>query len=45
VGWFDEDEREEAPGFALRRADGQGTVSLSSFRGVEPVVLIFGSFT
>ena len=34
-----------APDFALRTADGDGTVRLSTFRGQKPVVLIFGSFT
>jgi hypothetical protein len=34
-----------APDFTLSRHDGKGTVSLSSFRGKKPVVLIFGSFT
>lgn len=36
---------EQAPDFELPRLDGTGTVRLSSFRGVRPVALIFGSFT
>jgi hypothetical protein len=34
-----------APDFALKTADGSASVRLSSFRGQEPVVLIFGSHT
>ena len=34
-----------APDFALETADRSQTVRLSSFRGREPVVLIFGSHT
>jgi hypothetical protein len=34
-----------APDFTLPTADGLGKVTLSSFRGKAPVVLIFGSFT
>ena len=34
-----------APDFYLKTADGLRTVSLSSFRGKSPVVLIFGSYT
>lgn len=34
-----------APGFTLPTADRQSTVSLTSFRGKKPVVLIFGSYT
>ena len=34
-----------APDFALKTADGSQVVRLSSFRGQEPVVLIFGSHT
>lgn len=37
---------EMAPGFTLKAAsDGSREVQLSSFRGQEPVVLIFGSHT
>ena len=34
-----------APDFRLRTLDKTAEVSLSSFRGSKPVVLIFGSFT
>lgn len=34
-----------APDFALAALDGSRTVQLSSFRGKEPVVLVFGSYT
>ena len=34
-----------APGFTLPVADRQSFVSLASFRGQKPVVLIFGSYT
>ncbi len=34
-----------APDFALTTAEGSKVVHLSSFRGQEPVVLIFGSHT
>lgn len=34
-----------APDFALKTADRASQVSLSSFRGQKPVVLIFGSHT
>jgi hypothetical protein len=34
-----------APDFHLRTLDKTATVSLSSFRGSKPVVLIFGSYT
>lgn len=36
---------EAAFDFELPRLDGAGTVRLSSFRGVQPVALIFGSYT
>lgn len=36
---------ETAPDFELELHDGSGTVRLSSFRNVRPVVLIFGSLT
>ncbi len=34
-----------APQFALTSADKTGHVSLASFRGHKPVVLVFGSYT
>jgi Ca2+-binding EF-hand superfamily protein len=34
-----------APDFSLKTQDGQQQVTLSSFRGKKPVVLVFGSFT
>ena len=34
-----------APDFTLTDSSGAGTVTLSQFRGVRPVALIFGSFT
>lgn len=34
-----------APNFALKTTDRSADVSLSSFRGLKPVVLIFGSHT
>jgi hypothetical protein len=34
-----------APGFALPTQDRQQTVQLASFRGSQPVVLVFGSYT
>ena len=34
-----------APDFRLQRLDKTGDVSLASFRGQKPVVLIFGSYT
>lgn len=34
-----------APDFELRSPDGKQTVRLSSFRGKQPVVLVFGCFT
>ena len=36
---------EDAPDFALRTLDGKRIVKLSDFRGREPVVLVFGSYT
>jgi hypothetical protein len=36
---------DSAPDFALQELDGSGQVTLSSFRGQKPVVLIFGSYT
>ncbi len=36
---------DSAPDFKLPLLDHSGEVSLSSFRGVKPVVLIFGSYT
>ena len=34
-----------APEFNLRTADKKSRISLSSFRGQKPVVLVFGSYT
>ena len=34
-----------APDFTLSRLDKSATIRLSSFRGSQPVVLIFGSYT
>lgn len=34
-----------APDFSLETLDHQSTVTLSSFRGEKPVVLVFGSYT
>jgi len=34
-----------APDFALKTADHSASVQLSSFRGKQPVILIFGSHT
>lgn len=34
-----------APDFTLELREGGDTVTLSSFRGVRPVALVFGSFT
>ena len=36
---------DEAPGFALKTADGKKQVKLAEFRGKRPVVLVFGSYT
>jgi len=36
---------DQAPDFHLRTLDKASEVSLSSFRGSKPVVLIFGSYT
>jgi hypothetical protein len=36
---------DQAPDFRLRTLDKTGEVSLASFRGSKPVVLIFGSYT
>ena len=36
---------DRAPDFRLRTLDKTAEVSLSSFRGQKPVVLIFGSYT
>ena len=36
---------EPAPDFTLGTKDGAGRVTRSSFRGKQPVALIFGSFT
>ncbi|MGA3189144.1 MAG: redoxin domain-containing protein [Bryobacteraceae bacterium] len=34
-----------APDFTLKTVDGAAQVTLSSFRGQKPVVLVFGSYT
>jgi hypothetical protein len=34
-----------APDFTLQRHDHKGHVTLSSYRGQRPVVLVFGSYT
>jgi hypothetical protein len=34
-----------APDFSLRTSDRKSVVQLSSFRGRQPVVLVFGSYT
>ncbi|HYL99983.1 MAG TPA: redoxin domain-containing protein [Blastocatellia bacterium] len=36
---------DDAPDFSLKSQDGNSTVTLSSFKGNKPVVLIFGSYT
>jgi hypothetical protein len=36
---------DSAPDFSLKTLDGKATVTLSSFKGEKPVVLIFGSYT
>jgi hypothetical protein len=36
---------ERSPDFELPLHDAPGTLKLSSFRGVRPVVLVFGSLT
>ena len=36
---------DHAPEFTLPSADGKSTVSLASFHGQKPVVLVFGSYT
>ena len=36
---------DQAPDFRLRTLDKSAEVSLASFRGVKPVVLVFGSYT
>jgi hypothetical protein len=36
---------DNAPDFRLPTLDHKSTVQLSSFRGVRPVVLVFGSYT
>lgn len=36
---------DEAPDFTLKTFDGKSEISLASFKGDKPVVLIFGSFT
>ncbi len=39
------DPGDPSPDFRLKTRDGKSEVALSSFRGVRPVVLIFGSYT
>jgi hypothetical protein len=34
-----------APDFSLRTVEGRGDVRLSSLRGRQPIVLVFGSYT
>jgi hypothetical protein len=34
-----------APGFSLTTQDQKATVQLASYRGSQPVVLVFGSYT
>jgi peroxiredoxin len=34
-----------APDFTLQSADRRASVHLSSFRGKQPVLLVFGSYT
>src|SRR5688572_22884383 len=36
---------DEAPDFTLETVDGKSKIALSSFRGKQPVVLVFGSIT
>lgn len=36
---------EQAPDFTLATLDGKKKITLSSFRGNKPVILIFGSYT
>lgn len=36
---------QDAPNFSLKTVDGGSQVTLASFRGKRPVVLIFGSYT
>jgi hypothetical protein len=36
---------DNAPDFKLKTLDGKKTVSLSSFKGKQPVSLVFGSYT
>jgi hypothetical protein len=38
-------EGDRAPDFTLPTTDRRATVTLSSFRGEQPVVLVFGSYT
>ena len=47
VGSFNEGPQlgQLAPDFTLKTQDGQGPITLSSFRGKRPVVLTFGSYT
>ena len=36
---------DSAPDFSLSKLDKSGVVRLGSFRGLKPVVLVFGSYT
>jgi len=36
---------DDAVDFELPRLDGGGTIRLSTFKGVKPVALVFGSYT
>jgi hypothetical protein len=45
TGWFEPADREQAPAFDLPLEEGAGRIALASFRGRQPVALIFGSFT
>ena len=36
---------DKAPNFTLKTLDGKKEVTLSSFKGKQPVLLVFGSYT
>lgn len=36
---------DEAPDFTLRKSKSDESITLSKFRGVRPVALLFGSYT
>jgi len=36
---------DEAPDFTLRKSKSEESITLSKFRGVRPVALVFGSYT